>query len=201
MAEIDSGDWDLISDHLDHLLDLPEPERAAYLSTLMPDHVELAERLKGLLSIGRRDDFPGFLAELPTVVGEISVAQHLTGRLVGPYVIDGEIGRGGMGTVWRAHRADGRYEGSVAIKFLHSAWLGRNGEQRFRLEGQLLARLNHPSIARLIDAGVLDGTQPYLVIEFVNGEPINLHCEHNEIGSEARIYLFLRVLEAVAHAH
>jgi len=121
MAEIDSGDWDLISDHLDHLLDLPEPERAAYLSTLMPDHVELAERLKGLLSIGRRDDFPGFLAELPTVVGEISVAQHLTGRLVGPYVIDGEIGRGGMGTVWRAHRADGRYEGSVAIKFLHTS--------------------------------------------------------------------------------
>ncbi len=201
MSEVDSDGWDLISGHLDHLLDLPEPERAAYLSTLMRDHPGLAERLERLLSIGGEHDFPDFLADLPALVGDSTVAQHLTGRLVGPYVIDGEIGHGGMGTVWRAHRADGRYEGSVAIKFLHSAWLGRHGEQRFLLEGQLLARLNHPSIARLIDAGVLDGTQPYLVLEFVNGEPIDLYCEHNELRSEARIQLFLRVLEAVAHAH
>jgi serine/threonine protein kinase len=201
MSEVDSGDWKHISAHLDHLLDLPEPERAAYLSALKRDRAELAERLERLLSIGSQHDFPDFLADLPAFVLESTAGQHLTGRLVGSYVIDGEIGQGGMGTVWRAHRADGRYEGSVAIKFLHPVWLGRHGEQRFLLEGRLLARLNHPSIARLIDAGVLDGKQPYLVLEFVNGEPIDLYCEHNELRSEARIQLFLRVLEAVAHAH
>lgn len=201
MSEGDSGDWKLVSPHLDQLLDLPEPERATYLSGLMRDHPELAERLERLLSIGSERDFPEFLAELPALLVQSRAAQHLTGRLVGPYVIDGEIGQGGMGTVWRAHRADGRYEGSVAIKFLHPAWLGRHGEQRFLLEGHLLARLNHPSIARLIDAGVLDGRQPYLVLEFVNGEPIDFYCRHNELRSEARIRLFLRVLEAVGHAH
>jgi serine/threonine-protein kinase len=201
MSEVDSGDWERISGHLDHLLDLPESERATYLSALMQDQPAVAERLRKLLNIGSQQNFPDFLADTPALVIQSVGEQHLTGRLVGPYVIDGEIGQGGMGSVWRAHRADGRYEGSVAIKFLHPAWLGRHGEQRFVLEGQLLARLNHPSIARLIDAGVLDGGQPYLVLEFVNGEPIDAYCNHNTLRSEARIQLFLRVLEAVGHAH
>src|SRR5207244_11864499 len=98
------------------------------------------------------------------------------GRSVGDYVIEAEIGRGGMGSVWRAARTDGRYEGKVAIKFVHLEWIGRAGEERFRTEGNLLGRLDHPHIARLLDAGVLDATQPYLILEHVEGESIDAYC-------------------------
>jgi eukaryotic-like serine/threonine-protein kinase len=125
----------------------------------------------------------------------------LVGREIGPYVIDAEIGRGGMGSVWRAHRIDGLYEGTVAVKFVHAAWIGRAGEQRFHIEGSVLARLDHPHIARLINAGVLAGAQPYLILEYVEGEPIDVYCDRQNLGLEARINLFLGVLAAVAHAH
>jgi serine/threonine-protein kinase len=120
---------------------------------------------------------------------------------VGPYVIEAEIGRGGMGSVWRARRADDRYEGTVAVKFLHASWNGLHGEQRFRSEGRLLGRLDHPNIARLIDAGVLDASHPYLVLEYVEGEPIDAYCARHSLTVEGRIRLFLHVLSAVAHAH
>lgn len=123
------------------------------------------------------------------------------GRHVGPYVIEAEIGRGGMGSVWRARRADDRYEGTVAIKFLHASWKGFLGEQRFRSEGRMLGRLDHPNIARLIDAGVLDGSNPFLVLEYVEGEPIDDYCARHGLTVEARVRLFLDVLSAVAHAH
>jgi hypothetical protein len=125
----------------------------------------------------------------------------LVGRHVGPYIIEAEIGRGGMGSVWRARRADDRYEGTVAIKFLHASWNGLLGEQRFRSEGRMLGRLDHPNIARLIDAGVLDGSSPYLVLEYVEGEPIDGYCARHGLTVEARVRLFLNVLSAVEHAH
>src|SRR5258705_10826755 len=95
--------------------------------------------------------------DMPTV--------DLAGRSVGPYVLESELGRGGMGSVWLARRADGQYEGRVAIKFLATAWSGAEGQERFRREGQLLARLDHPKIPRLLAAGVIAATQPYLVLE------------------------------------
>ena len=125
----------------------------------------------------------------------------LVGRHVGPYVIETELGRGGMGSVWRARRADDRYEGTVAVKFLHASWIGLHGEQRFRSEGRILGRLDHPNIARLIDAGVLDGSHPYLVLEYVEGEPIDVYCARRSLTVEARVRLFLNVLSAAAHAH
>ncbi|HEY1314186.1 MAG TPA: serine/threonine-protein kinase [Steroidobacteraceae bacterium] len=123
----------------------------------------------------------------------------LVGRRVGPYVIDAEIGHGGLESVWRAHRADGRFEGTVAIKFLR--WPDGIGERRFRTEGRLLGRLTHPNIARLLDAGVLDAAQPYVVVEYVDGEPIDVYCERHALDVKARVQLFLSVLAAVAHAH
>src|SRR6202142_1917045 len=106
-----------------------------------------------------------------------------------------------MGSVWRARRADGRVTGFVAIKFLHAAWLGRDGETRFRQEGNLLARLDHANIARLIDAGILDDMYPYLVIEYVDGLPIDQFCERGQLGIDARLQLYQATLSAVAHAH
>ncbi|MFX7840603.1 protein kinase, partial [Acinetobacter baumannii] len=87
----------------------------------------------------------------------------------GPYLLRRELGSGGMGTVWLAGRADGRFEGDVAIKFLRSGLFGSGsgGSARFAREGQILGRLSHPHIARLLDAGMHDGSQPYLVLEYV----------------------------------
>ena len=106
-----------------------------------------------------------------------------------------------MGSVWLAERCDGRFEARVAIKLLNIALMGRSGEERFRREGTFLARVTHPHIARLIDAGVSAAGQPYLVLEHVNGHPIDRYCDDQALGVEARIRLFLHVLEAVAHAH
>jgi serine/threonine-protein kinase len=106
-----------------------------------------------------------------------------------------------MGTVWLARRSDGRFEGTVAVKFLNTALIGRAGEQRFRREGNILARLTHPHIARLIDAGVSAAGQPYLVLELVEGERIDQYCDGKHLSIEARLALFLDVLAAVAHAH
>lgn len=106
-----------------------------------------------------------------------------------------------MGHVWLARRCDGRFEGVVAIKLLNVALLGRAGAARFRREGRILARLQHPAIAHLIDAGVSPSGQPYFVLELVDGEPIDRYADGLGLGINARIRLFLEVLGAVAHAH
>ena len=106
-----------------------------------------------------------------------------------------------MGTVWLARRSDGRFEGTAAVKLLNLALLDQVGAARFQREGTVLARLKHPNIARLLDAGVTAGGQPYLVLEYVEGEPIDRWCDEHRLGPEARLRLFLGVLEAVAHAH
>ena len=106
-----------------------------------------------------------------------------------------------MGSVWLARRSDGRFEGQVAVKLLNLALLARGGAERFAREGSVLARLAHPHIARLLDAGVSAGGQPYLVLEHVEGEPIDRWCDARALGIDARVRLLLDVLAAVAHAH
>jgi serine/threonine-protein kinase len=106
-----------------------------------------------------------------------------------------------MGSVWLAERCDGRFEGRAAIKLLNLALMGRAGQERFQREGTILARLTHPHIAHLIDAGVSPTGQPYLVIEHVEGQPIDQFCDEHRLDVDARLRLFLDVLEAVALAH
>src|SRR5262249_41919157 len=128
-------------------------------------------------------------------------AASLAGHTFGSYTLDRPIGHGGMGTVWLAHRSDGRFEGQTAVKLLNAALVGHPMERRFAREGSVLARLEHPNIARLLDAGVAAGSQPYLVLEYVRGERIDLYCEKRNLNIEQRVRLFLDVLAAVAHAH
>ena len=120
---------------------------------------------------------------------------------VGAYTLVSLIGQGGMGSVWLARRSDGRFEGQVAVKLLNAELVGRAGEERFRREGSILARLTHPHIARLIDAGVSPRGQPYLVLEHVDGRAHRPLLRRARLGVEARLRLFLDVLAAVAHAH
>jgi serine/threonine-protein kinase len=193
--------WLEIDRGLERALELPGGEREAWLAELARDSPDLAAELRLLLANRARPDFASFLegeaAPLPT--GESTPG--LQGRRVGPYALDSELGHGGMGSVWLAHRADGQYQGRAAIKFLNLAWSGREGQERFRREGQFLAKLDHPNIARLLDAGVTDDGQPYLVLEYVEGEPIDRHCDERRLDVAARVHLFIDVLAAVAHAH
>ncbi|MBS0388547.1 MAG: protein kinase, partial [Proteobacteria bacterium] len=132
---------------------------------------------------------------------EAAAAANLLGRRLGPYEIDAQIGGGGMGSVWRARRADGRFEGRVAVKLLNAALVGQPAEQRFIREGHVLANLQHPHIAHLLDAGVAPTGQAYLVLEYIEGERIDQYCETRALNTKARIRLFLDVLAAVAYAH
>ena len=125
----------------------------------------------------------------------------LVGQSLGAYTLESQIGHGGMGSVWLAHRSDGRFEGKAAVKMLNMALLGQNGEERFRREGRLLGKLTHPHIARILDAGVMPTGQPYLVLEHVEGRAIDVYCDERRLGVEERVRLFIDVLSAVGHAH
>jgi eukaryotic-like serine/threonine-protein kinase len=200
MATVPPEQWRPFSDYLDQALELPEADRTAWLAALAQSSPELAAAVADALSQRDRVGYSEFLAD-PPLANEHLAGATLIGRHVGPYVIEAEIGRGGMGSVWRARRVDDRFETTVAVKFLHASWIGLQGEQRFRSEGQMLGRLDHPNIARLIDAGLLDATHPYLVLEYVEGEAIDAYCTAQKLTVEARVELFLGVLAAVAHAH
>jgi len=128
-------------------------------------------------------------------------ATKLAGRRIGAYVLEREIGRGGMGAVWLASPVDAHYEVRVALKLLTKVWLGEEGMRRLQREGALLARLEHPNIARCIEAGVSERNEPYLVLEYVQGQPIDEYCDARNLSVEARLKLFLSVLGTVAHAH
>jgi eukaryotic-like serine/threonine-protein kinase len=201
MSDFIEAQWQRLSEMLDQALGLAESERAQWLAALEQQDPDTAAEVARMLALRARDGYSNFLSAPLPIHSELAATPSLVGRVVGAYILEAEIGHGGMGSVWRARRADGRVEGYVAIKFLNAAWLGRDGQARFRQEGNLLARLDHPNIARLIDAGVLDEVHPYLVIEYVDGVPIDEYCEREHLGLEARLQLFRAILSAVAHAH
>jgi eukaryotic-like serine/threonine-protein kinase len=189
--------WAQLSPLLDELLDLPIHERVQRQEALRRDDPQTAQAiamLLGQLDAVERDDF---LSRPPSLPDNSSLA----GETVGAYTIVRELGQGGMGSVWLARRTDGRYEGSVAIKFLNLGFRSRGMAERFSREGSILARLAHPNIARLIDAGVESRGRPYLVLEYIDGEPIDRYCESRSLDVAARVRVFLDVLAAVAHAH
>jgi serine/threonine-protein kinase len=202
MRSVDKAQWPRLSPLLDELLDLEASVRAERMAALRAEDAALADDLAELL--GRlpgleQEDFlerPSLLRE-----AEARVQGGLAGRSIGPYAVERELGQGGMGSVWLARRADGRYEGHVAIKFLNVGLAARGGSERFAREGSILARLAHPNIARLLDAGVAADAQPYLVLEYIDGVTIERYCEDNALDLAARVRLFLDVLAAVAHAH
>ena len=177
---------------------MTDEERAAWLAELAGRDPALAAQLRALLDEHRVLAQEGFLENSPAAP---PMATGLAGQTVGAYRLISQIGQGGMGSVWLAERNDGRFERKVAVKFIHIGQMGKGGEARFKREGSILGRLAHPHIAELVDAGVSNGGQPYLVLEFVEGEHIDRYCDQQSLEVEARIRLFLDVLGAVAHAH
>ncbi len=126
---------------------------------------------------------------------------HAAGREIGNYRLLRILGRGGMGVVYLAERADGLYEKRVALKLLPLGMVTPEARERFARERAILAQLDHPGIARLIDGGVTEEGTPYFVMDFVAGEPLDEYCEHNAVGLEDRMRLFREVCTAVDYAH
>jgi serine/threonine-protein kinase len=197
MASDEHKRWREISQSLDEALDLEEDALEPWLRALDAKSPEISPAVRSLLAERSR------LGEQPLLSEEqIILRPHgaLTGQQLGAYTLESVLGHGGMGTVWLAHRSDGRYEGRAAVKLLNAALLGRPAEHRFVREGSVLAQLQHPNIAQLIDAGVAPSGQPFLVLEYVQGERIDRYTELHGLDIDARVRLFLDVLAAVAHA-
>jgi len=198
MPEFGPEQWRALSPYLDRALDISPEERAAWLESIREENPALATDLQTLLKEHHALGEEGFLK---TGAAASPGPAPLIGQTVGAYTLESPIGHGGMGTVWLARRSDGRFESRAAVKFLNVAFLGGAGEERFKREGSFLARLSHPNIAHLIDAGVSESGQPYLILEYVEGKNIDAYSNEHALDIDARIHLFLDVLAALAHAH
>ena len=192
---MDAERWQRLSPLLDALFELPPEARAERLRELRSEDAALTDDLEALIAL--EDESTDFLAE--PLVPPRPGAQP--GTVVGPYRLDRLIGEGGMGQVWLASRADGLYQRRVALKLLRPGLTDTNLRIRFTRERQILARLAHPHIARLLDAGVTTEGVPYLALEYVDGEPITDYCRALDIPVAQRLHMFQQVCDAVSHAH
>jgi serine/threonine-protein kinase len=191
---MDAERWQRLSPLLDALFDMDADTREGSLASLRADDPQLAQDLEALIALAEsRDDF---LSQ--PLVGPLPGMRP--GVAVGPYRLERLLGEGGMGQVWLASRADGLYQRRVALKLLRPGLADPKLRLRFTRERQILARLEHPHIARLLDAGISED-QPYLALEYVDGEPLTDWCRANALTLDARLRVFLQVCEAVSHAH
>ncbi|TKS55066.1 tetratricopeptide repeat protein [Luteimonas yindakuii] len=191
---MDAARWQQVSAQLDALLDLELPRRSALLARIRAEDPALAAELDRLLALEHTDsplDTP-LVAPLPGARPGLSV---------GPYRLEHLLGEGGMGQVWLARRDDGLYQRRVALKLLRPGLADPGLRLRFTRERQILARLEHAHIARLLDAGISADQQPYLALDYVDGEPITDWCTRRDAGIEECLQLFLQVCDAVSHAH
>ena len=195
--------WQQIQDVLAELIEVPEENRSAVLVTACGQDAELRVQLEDLLRAhdsteARRLDH-SLIEEVSTSVAGPS--QLPIGRRIGAYRIEAEIARGGMGTVYRAVRADDEYQKQVAIKIVDHTMLSRRSAELFRHERQILASLEHPNIARLLDGGTDEDGSPYLVMEYVQGATITNYCDSQQLAIEERLKLFQKICSAVHFAH
>src|SRR5262245_62458869 len=193
MRVIDRQRWLALEPLLDQALDLAPDERDRWLNEQSITSPDVAEDLAALLRRQDTVERTGFL-ERPAGV-------TLAGLELGGWTLERPLGQGGAGSVWLARRSDGSFDGLAAVKLLNLELLSQSGRERFRHEGSVLARLTHPAIARLLDAGVSPSGQPYFVLEHVDGLRIDEYVRSRALRKEDCVRLFLQVLDAVAHAH
>jgi len=172
-------------------------ERAEQLTALEADDPALCARLRTMIAADAAAEAQDFLAA-PGAMSPPTPAQR-SGQRLGAWTLQERVGSGGMGEVWRATRSDGLYRGDAAVKLLHRSDAATAA--RFVREGELLARLVHPHVAQLLDAGTADDASHYLVLEFVRGQRIDEWCDTQRLDVDARLRLLLQVCEAVAFAH
>jgi eukaryotic-like serine/threonine-protein kinase len=196
--------WKQIESLFDVAVELSPESRDAYLAETCGGDAELRKQVEALI---RSHEEAGSFIEEPAVAG-VSVGaavfdepQPLVGRRVGSYRLVRELGRGGMGAVYLAVRADDEYQKRVAVKLVKRGMDTDFILRRFRQERQILASLEHPYIARLLDGGTTDDGLPYFVMEFIEGLPVNQFCDAHRLSTPERLRLFLKVCSAVSYAH
>ena len=194
--------WQQIQSLFEQMIDTGTGERTARLASACGDDLELRASVESLLkSDARREDA---LLHAIGDAAESLLEEHqdrLIGTRVGPYRVASILGHGGMSTVYRGERDDSQYQQTVAIKVLQHATLHPRLRSRLHSERHILATLDHPSIARLIDSGDLEDGTPYLVMEYVDGESIDSYCDSRTLFVRERLDLFVKVCAAVQYAH
>src|ERR1700688_2078182 len=194
--------WQQIQSLFEQLVDAGVGERAPRLASACGEDTELRSSVESLLDSDARLEDP-----LLHAIGEAAESlleyhqDRLIGTRIGPYRVVSILGHGGMSTVYRGERDDSQYQQTVAIKVLHHAILHPRLRSRLHSERHILATLDHPSIARLIDSGDLDDGTPYLVMEHVDGESIDVYCDSRTLFVRERLEMFLQVCTAVQYAH
>lgn len=204
---LDSARWDRIRALFNEALERTPEERGAFLDEACEGDPELRGAVVRFLAAdGEAEALVDRSLEevaLPLLTAEDRQGTPALppGTQVGRYRITGLLGSGGMGTVYRAERADGEYEREVALKLVHTERLGAEAERRFRQERQILARLQHPGIATLLDGGVTGEGRPYLVMELIDGTSLTDYARTAGLGTADRIRLILQVIDAADFAH
>jgi len=202
-------DWRRAQERFLEALETPDSERAAFVARVRTTDPDLATQVEQLLAAHEGpglaiENFLEGLSREPDSGAEVvgtGLGALAAGTRVGPFRVECLVGSGGMGEVYEAFRDDGQFRQRVALKVLRPGYLAAELVQRFEQERQILARLEHPSIVRIIDGGLLRDGRPYLVMEFVEGCSITEHCERGQLGTRTRLRLFGQVCAAVQYAH
>jgi tetratricopeptide (TPR) repeat protein len=195
--------WQRIEALFAAALDRPPDERHHLLTTMAGPDSDLLSEVTSLLDSATSAE--NYFADMASRVGmprsvEVQM-ERLAGRELGSWRLLRLIGRGGMGAVYLAERSDDQFRMQAALKVLPFGMTSEDAQRRFRAERQILARLSHPGIARLLDGGVMDDGTPYYVMEYVEGQPITAYCASRALPLAARLDLFQAVCAAVDHAH
>ena len=208
--KIDATHWSQLSKLLDAVLDLPAGQREQWLDSLPEDQSELRPTLRELLAKESGVETADLLSKPPDFAAALMAEQaqqvwavhdFQVNNIIGAYRLLRELGRGGMGAVWLAERVDGKLQRQVALKFPYAGPNQRQLAERLVREREILASLEHPNIARLYDADFTGAGQPFLVLEYVDGVPINQYCDQHKLSIDERLKIFQQVLYAVRYAH
>jgi serine/threonine protein kinase/tetratricopeptide (TPR) repeat protein len=195
----DQERWQRAKQVLDEAIAVESGERASVLDRACDGDPELRREVESLLSA--HEQAGSTFLKTAAVGLKAPSSPSRAGLRIGVYQIIKEIGHGGMGEVYRAARADGQYTKEVAIKLVRGGFDSRFVLERFLTERQILASLDHPNIARLLDGGSTDDGVPYLVMELIEGTPLDEHCDNNRLNVTERLKLFVQVCSAVQYAH
>ena len=191
-------EWQKVKSVLAQALEIFPASRAIFLDEKCKGDEELRREVEVLLEF--EDEQDNLLEQTAfSVLGENP--SSFIGKEIGKYKIIGELGAGGMGAVYSAERNDGEFEQKVAVKLIKNSITSEQMLRRFLNERQILASLEHPNIAHLIDGGRTDNNLPFLVMEYVKGVPITEYADANNLNLEERLDLFREVCAAVSFAH
>ena len=195
--KLDRSTWLKVSKLLDRYFDQAPAERAEWVVGLGSEYSELQPALRQMLAEADRDD--AFLSTLPKVAE--SAFDLSPGQRLGAYRIVSTLGRGGMGVVYAGERDDGTFGQRVAIKLLSASLNSPAFAERLQREYRILARLEHPNIARILDAGATADGLPFFVMEYIEGQPVDQFCAEHKLSIRERLQLFLSVCDAIQFAH